>query len=74
MTKRKKQFEVTHTGLYKTRAGKKAFVSYVIQDSLYGFPIFGVIEEDYKIMTWTRSGEFWTGEEDFKDIVAEWED
>lgn len=64
-------FKITHTGLYKTRDGRMALVSF-IRNSDYG--VFGVIDGENYSRCWDISGEFWTGEENPEDIVAEWED
>ena len=69
----KKPFEVSHTGLYKTRDGRKAFVSYIDQHSST-YAICGIIVGERNSNLWTRSGRTWTVEETPEDIVAEWED
>ena len=67
----KKQFEITHTGLYKTRDGRMALVSF-IRNSDHG--VFGVIDGENYSRCWDRSGENCAGEENPEDIVSEWED
>jgi len=69
----KERFEITHTGNYKTRDGRKALVSYIDPDeSIY--VIWGVIEGEMHSRIWTKKGELLTEEENPEDIVAEWED
>ena len=66
-------FKITHTGLYKTRDGRKVFVSFVDKGE-NPYATCGVIEEGFTIKTWTRSGRFRISEENSEDIVSEWED
>jgi hypothetical protein len=61
-------FKITHTGLYKTRAGKKAFVSVVKKDGCVG-----IIEGNEGSIYWDKSGLYWDGNVNPEDIVAEWE-
>lgn len=68
---KKKKFEITHTGLYKTRDGRMAFVSFI---SNFDFGIFGVIDGKYLGSRWTKSGKIWNGEKNPEDIVAEWKE
>ena len=67
----KEHFEVTHTGLYKTRNGRKVFVSFIKKDGC-----IGVIEGEEEITFWDRRGLYlyWDDEELPVDIVSEWED
>lgn len=69
MIKRKK-FKITHTGLYKTRDGRRALVSF-ISDFVLG--IFGVIEGESIGSRWSENGKIWHGGKHPEDIVAEWE-
>jgi hypothetical protein len=68
---KKKEFEITHTGLYKTRDGRMAFVSFV---SNFDFGIFGVIDGENLGSRWSENGKSWNGEESPVDIVAEWKE
>ena len=67
-------FKITHTGLYRTRNGRRAFVCFINPCNSDCFPILGVVEDQVRIMNWTRNGVLWTDEENPKDIVSEWED
>jgi len=71
---RRKPFKVTHTGFYKTRDGRKAFVSYVEPSNFYPYRVFGVVCGEGYSSFWSKKGELWIDEEHPKDIVAEWED
>ena len=66
-----KPFWITHTGLYKTRAGKKAYVSFISNDDC---EFYGVIDGEKRIMFWYKSGGIWKYGGAPEDIVAEWED
>ena len=67
-------FKVTHTGLYKTRDGRKAFVSSIDPSTNFTYVLYGVIEGGRCSWTWTKKGEVLENEENPEDIVAEWED
>ena len=64
----KKKFEITHTGMYKTRDGREAFVGTIEKDTLY--PIKGFIEGDKNITCWAKNGKNWDSENDADDIVS----
>ena len=73
----KKKFEITHTGLYKTRKGRKAFVSCEVKyPTTLKAPFFGIVEGGLTTRWWTKTGKnlcepFEDGKE--FDIVSEWE-
>lgn len=64
----KKPFKITHTGLYKTRSGRLAFVGTIEKSALY--PIKGFIEGDKNITCWAKNGKNWDSENDADDIVS----
>jgi hypothetical protein len=66
-------FEIKETGLYKTRDGRKAFVSR-IGDSDNTYNVSGIILNDYSSNTWTIEGRINTGYKDNEDIIGKWED
>lgn len=70
----KKHFKVSHTGLYKTRDGRKVFVSSIDPSANFTYILFGVIEGERRNRIWSKKGELWKNEESPEDIVAEWED
>lgn len=65
-------FEIKETGLYKTRDGKRAFVSYINEDVKYC--IIGIVEGENAFLTWTVDGSYHIGEENPEDIVSKWEE
>lgn len=65
-------FKIKETGLYKTRDGKRAFVSYINEDVKYC--IIGIVEGKNVFLTWTINGSYHIGEENPEDIVSKWED
>ena len=65
-------FEITHTGLYKTRDGREAFVGTIENNALY--PIKGFIEGDKNITCWAKNGKNWDSENEADDIVSKKED
>lgn len=66
-------FEIKEAGLYKTRDGRKVFVSH-IGDSDNTYNISGIILNDYLSKTWTIEGRINTGYKDNEDIISKWED
>ena len=68
----KKKFEITHTGLYKTRGGREAFVGTIENNALY--PIKGFIEGDKNITCWAKNGKNWDSDNEADDIVSKKED
>ena len=66
--------KVTHTGSYRTRDGRKAFISSIVPDKDFTYTLFGVIDGERRSRTWTEKGELLEGELYPEDIVAEWED
>lgn len=65
-------FEITETGLYKTRDGRRAFVSYADGDTHYSRK--GVIEGEFEEFSWTKKGYEYDNEIHNTDIVSKWED
>lgn len=68
-TEDKKPFQITHTGLYKTRDGRKAFIKFI------GGMANGVIEGQDGYNAWSLQG--WHYDlscKDDVDIVSEWSD
>lgn len=69
------EFKITKTGLYRTRDGRKVFVSYIVKDDEdCDFPVEGVIEGSSEVHNWRTSG-LWDGYVDKitdNDIVGEW--
>lgn len=53
---------------YRTKDGRKAFVSVV--DNKY---VYGIIEDDRVTTTWNKKG-ISTSEDDGSDIISEWND
>ena len=76
MEDKEKPFEITHSGLYKTRDGRKAFVSYIKPDKKKIFPVVGIIEGKTVPTLWSVNGS-WNvclENENENDIVSKWED
>lgn len=69
----KEPFKITHTGLYKTRDGRKVFISRIKRINSELCVASGVIENENIVRCWPTEG---TVEEDETalDIVAEWKD
>lgn len=61
-------FEITHTGIYKTRGGRQVYISYIEIRFVYG-----VFEGEINIQNWNVDGSLITGEKSDDDIVSEWE-
>lgn len=67
-------FEITETGVYRTRDGKRAYV-YEVDESVYDkFPVCYILEKEGKPHSTTKQGRFIAGKESPYDIVAKWED
>lgn len=66
-------FEIKETGLYKTRDGRKVFVSH-IGDSDNTYNVSGIILNDYLSKNWTIKGRINTGYKGHEDIISKWED
>lgn len=66
------KFEITETGLYKTRDGRQVYVSVVDDESDY--PVRGIVSGSIGLQSWTREGINMQGETLEIDIVAKWED
>ena len=67
-------FEIKETGIYKTRDGKKAFVSF-IKTNGKNKNICGVIDGDDSIFDWKENGYYSIeGEPTEYDIIGKWED
>lgn len=65
-------FEIKETGLYKTRDGRKAFVSCIINGD---FPLVrGIIQGEDVITSWSLSGEYEQCDKYDEDIISKWED
>jgi hypothetical protein len=64
-------FKITHTGLYRSRDGRKAYISFVNNDN---GEFCGIVEGEMRSRFWYESGKLWKNEEDPEDIVAEWEE
>ena len=73
----KKKFKITHTGLYKTRKGRKAFVSCEVKYPTLKAPFYGLVEGSLSTRWWAKDGktlcDISEDEKEF-DIVSEWED
>lgn len=68
----KEHFEITETGLYKTRDGSRAFVAYI--EDVGPYPVKGKIEGTSEEFSWTRKG-FNIDNEIFNtDIISKWEE
>ncbi len=67
-----KPFEITKTGLYKTRDGRQAFVSTVTNFNIPEFPIRGLVFGDSLVANWTNKGQNLVYGESDIDIVSEW--
>lgn len=67
-------FQIKETGVYKTRDGKKAFVSFIKHIGENNYPC-GVIDgDDYKF-EWKENGYYSIeGEPTEYDIIGKWED
>ena len=70
----KEPIKITHTGLYKTRDGRKVFISSVDPSANFTYVLFGVIEGERRNRIWSKKGELWKNEESPEDIVSEWKD
>lgn len=62
------KFEITETGLYKTREGGRVFIS-AIEDYA-----FGIVEGEKIRRDWYLTGRFGEGLKSRIDIVSKWED
>lgn len=56
---------------YKTRDGRKAFISYVAKDDEM---CFGCIQDDNTVTSWHKNGSFFAEEIDNLDLISEWSD
>lgn len=65
-------FEIKEAGLYKTRDGKKVFVSCITNECLQ--PVTGVIQGENNTTSWYLSGEYEQADESPYDIISKWED
>lgn len=63
------KFEITETGIYKTRDGQKVFIVDVEKGIAYG-----TFEGKHKIFKWLLSGSFGEDVPNELDIVSKWED
>ena len=64
------RFKIKETGFYKTRDGRKVFVSKIYDDC-----IIGLIDGDEELMNWNLNGFVFDDErEDNQDIIGKWED
>lgn len=67
-------FEIKETGVYKTRDGKKAFVSFIKHIGKNNYPC-GVIDGDDSKFEWKENGYYSIeGEPTEYDIIGKWED
>lgn len=66
-------FEITETGVYKTRDGRKAFVYKISDETNTIYPIHYIVEKEDDSILATKQGKYDTGETEL-DIVAKWED
>ena len=65
-------FEIKEAGLYKTRDGRKVFVSCIIDGD---FPVVrGIIQGEEKTTSWYLSGEYEQCFKNDEDIISKWED
>ena len=63
-------FEIKEAGLYKTRDGRKVFVSKIYDDY-----ILGLVDGDKELMSWNLNGFVFNDErEDNQNIIGKWED
>lgn len=71
MTKKpkKKPFRITGPGLYRTRDGRRAFVSHIEEGMAY--PALGVIEGCKGMTEWTLSGAWASGTSEY-DLISRW--
>lgn len=60
-------FQIKETGLYKTRAGRKVFVSYIDRC------VIGVLENDCWIRNWEINGNYDDKDKTEFDIVSKWD-
>lgn len=65
----KEPFKITRTGLYKTRDGRKVFISRINNARCVAS---GVIENECIVRCWPSEGS--VDDETASDIVAEWKD
>lgn len=68
------EFKITKTGLYRTRDGRKVFVSKIDPEEDSNYPVSGLVEGADSIGTWSTSG-LWDGivsKTTNRDIVGEW--
>lgn len=59
-------FEIKETGLYKTRDGRKAFVSYIDESAI------GILENDCRIRNWEINGNYDDKDKTEFDILSKW--
>lgn len=65
-------FEIKEAGLYKTRDGRKVFVSCIINGDI---PLVrGIIQDEEHITSWYLSGEYEQCFKNNEDIISKWED
>lgn len=71
--KTRERFMITETGLYKTRDGRKVYVSSILHSAT--FKVIGLIEGDTETDSWTQYGSNLSDEEEEhpEDIVAKWD-
>lgn len=63
-------FQIKETGFYKTREGKKAYISRITTTYIYG-----IITGKTSMNTWHLNGMHWgNGDIHKNDIISKWED
>lgn len=67
-------FEITETGVYKTREGKKAFVYEIDEKIDDKYPVCYILEKGDNFHSTTKQGKYNINQETSLDIVSKWED
>lgn len=67
-------FEITQLGFYKTRDGRKAYISYIDKNIVDRENVFGIIEGEPSPRRWFKYGRYDTNEKTKYDIIDKWED
>lgn len=66
--------EITETGVYKTRDGRKAYIFRIDKDEDDAYPVVYVVENEAYTLSATKQGKNVIDHETSLDIVAKWEE
>lgn len=68
---KKKPFRITKPGLYRTRDGRKAFVSSVNHEG-FSYPVTALIQGEVYIRTYKELGHHFGGVDNLADLISRW--